>query len=211
LPRHADRTRAITAAERRLRLLNDALKALEERDYDTMLARVARLVVSSFAEICVMFRLNPGGSVEEMHLAHVRGEREPDLQALEDALRDVATPIPSDYLPTILEGRSLLLSELGTRLTSADRGDSVLDVSERLAVALRGHLASLGGGEITHLGRHYHKETLGEFPQYVLGIDDPTFLQNIVHRMAPATLDALWAVVQIIIAEVPLLFIPCIG
>ena len=130
-----DRTRAITAVERRLRLLNDASDLLEERDYDTMLARVARLVVSSFAEICVMFRLNPGGSVEEMHLAHVRGEREPDLQALEDALRDVATPIPSDYLPTILEGRSLVLDG-GNDLVARQvlHSDAALAAYRRLGV-----------------------------------------------------------------------------
>jgi PAS domain S-box-containing protein len=130
-----DRTRAITAVERRLRLLNDASDLLEERDYDTMLARVARLVVSSFAEICVMFRLNPGGSVEEMHLAHVRGDREPDLQALEDALRDVATPIPSDYLPTILEGRSLVLDG-GNDLVARQvlHSDAALAAYRRLGV-----------------------------------------------------------------------------
>ena len=116
-------------------MLNDASDLLEERDYDTMLARVARLVVSSFAEICVMFRLNTGGLVEEMHLAHVRGEREPDLQALEDALRDVATPIPADYLPTILEGRSLVLDG-GNDLVARQvlHSDAALAAYRRLGV-----------------------------------------------------------------------------
>ncbi len=104
-----DRKRAIAAVERRLRLLNDASALLESGDYDTMLDRVARLAVSSFAELCVMLRLNPGGSVEQVHLSHARPEKESDLQVLADALRDGATPVPREYLSAILDGRSVIV------------------------------------------------------------------------------------------------------
>jgi PAS domain S-box-containing protein len=104
-----DRKRAVAAVERRLRLLSNASVLLESVDYDTMLDRVARLVVSSFAELCVMLRVNPGGSVEQVHLAHASAEREDALQALGDTFRDVTTPISPEYLPALLEGRSVVI------------------------------------------------------------------------------------------------------
>jgi PAS domain S-box-containing protein len=104
-----DRKRAVASVERRLRLLNGASALLESGHYDTMLDRVARLVASSFAELCVMLQLNPGGAVEHVHLAHARPERERELQALGDAFRDLPTPIPAEYLTAMLEGRSVIL------------------------------------------------------------------------------------------------------
>ena len=108
--RHAiERRQAIGGVERRLRLLSEASALLESGDYDTMLDRVARLVVGAFAELCVMVRLNAAGFVDQVHLAHASVEQDRLLHALADSYRDATTAIPSEYLPAILAGRSAII------------------------------------------------------------------------------------------------------
>jgi PAS domain S-box-containing protein len=104
-----DRKRAVASVERRLRLLNDASALLEGGDYDTMLDRVAKLVVSSFAELCLVLEFNQGDAVEHVHLAHARPEQQRALETLGDAFRDLTTPVSADSLSRIFADRSVIV------------------------------------------------------------------------------------------------------
>ena len=129
-----DRKRAIASVERRLRLLNDASALLEAGNYDTMLDRVARLIVSSFAELCVMLQLNPGGAVEQVHLAHARPEQEYQLQSLGDAFRDLTAPVLPEYLTAILQGRSVILDGDHETISRVLQTDRAVEAYRRLDV-----------------------------------------------------------------------------
>ena len=129
-----DRKRAIASVERRLRLLNDASALLEAGNYDTMLDRVARLIVSSFAELCVMLQLNPGGAVEQVHLAHARPEQEGQLQSLGDAFRDLTAPVLPEYLTAILQGRSVIVDADHEPISRVLQTDRAVEAYRRLDV-----------------------------------------------------------------------------
>ncbi len=129
-----DRKRAIASVERRLRLLNDASALLEAGNYDTMLDRVARLIVSSFAELCVMLQLNPGGAVEQVHLAHARPEQEGQLQSLGDAFRDFTAPVLPEYLTAILQGRSVIVDADHEPISRVLQTDRAVEACRRLDV-----------------------------------------------------------------------------
>ena len=103
------RKRAGAAFERRLRLLREGSALLEGADDDGILERVARLMVSWFADVCVMVRLHPDGSLEQVHLAAADAEDENALRALGDTHRGVTLPMPDAYLPVLLSRASVIL------------------------------------------------------------------------------------------------------
>lgn len=84
----ASRKGAATALDRRLRLLREASALLEVAAYDSILEEIARLMVVWFADVSVMVRLHPDGSVEQVHLAHANSV---DEQALRDLGKRIAT------------------------------------------------------------------------------------------------------------------------
>ena len=106
------RKRAGAALDRRLRLLREGSALLEGADDDGILERVARLMVSWFADVCVMVRLHPDGSLEQVHLAAADAEDENVLRALGDTHRGVTLAMPDAYLPVLLS-RAPVILDLG--------------------------------------------------------------------------------------------------
>ncbi|MEO7274049.1 MAG: ATP-binding protein, partial [Vicinamibacterales bacterium] len=94
--------RAGAALDRRLRLLRAASALLEAAEYDSILERIARLMVAWFADVCVMVRLHPDGSVEQVHLVHANPDDERALRDLGETYRAATTPVPAVYLPALL-------------------------------------------------------------------------------------------------------------
>src|SRR4029453_9423834 len=50
---------------------------------------------------------NPGGFVDQVHVAHASAEQDRALQFLGETYRD--TTIPREYLPAILDGKSAII------------------------------------------------------------------------------------------------------
>ncbi len=97
------------ALGRRLRLLRDASTLLEGADYDSIFERVARLMVSELADVCVMARLHPDGSIEQVHLAAADAADERALREPGDIHRSATMPIPERYLPALLSRTAVVV------------------------------------------------------------------------------------------------------
>lgn len=112
-------------AEAGLRFLAEASELLSQSlDYDSTLARVARLAVPRVADWCMVYMLEPDGSIARLAVEHAGGLHLDVLQRLggREFDRDAEVGVPA----VLRTGRAQLHADADSRLVAAD----VLDPEE---------------------------------------------------------------------------------
>jgi PAS domain S-box-containing protein len=157
------------AAERHAAFLAEVGSALDSSlDYRSTLAKLARLVVPTLADYCLIDERTPDGGSRRVAVAHVDPSREPLLLPEEENLPD-ADPTRHPVLEVLQSGRAALVAEVSAEKLGRIAHDAehlevlrALELRSYMVVPLRARERTLGALTLASSvsGRRYSKRDL---------------------------------------------------